>query len=228
MSKRWFTMLPTAALALVVLAACGGAEAPTEETRVPDAANAPAVETEAPAEEASPEATEEATTDAAASPVAADATPAGARSDDATPVAAAATPTADGAPAAVAATPVAEASSPVAAAATPASEGTPAAGATPEAGAGAGAAQEFTVTSFDIYYEPKELTIPANQDVTVLLPNEGAAPHNFVIDELEIAVEQAPGAQEQTVINAAAGEYTYYCSIPGHRQAGMEGILTVE
>jgi uncharacterized cupredoxin-like copper-binding protein len=52
--------------------------------------------------------------------------------------------------------------------------------------------------------------------------------HNFSIDELGISVDIAPGATEETVINAPAGEYEFYCNVPGHKEAGMEGTLTVE
>ena len=31
-----------------------------------------------------------------------------------------------------------------------------------------------------------------------------------------------------TAIEFKAGEYTFYCTVPGHREAGMEGTLTVE
>jgi uncharacterized cupredoxin-like copper-binding protein len=64
--------------------------------------------------------------------------------------------------------------------------------------------------------------------VAFSLPNEGAAPHNFSIDELEIDVDIDPGAQEEVVINAPAGEYEFYCNVPGHREAGMVGTLVVE
>src|SRR5919112_2435698 len=83
------------------------------------------------------------------------------------------------------------------------------------------------IVAQDILFEPKELTIPANTDVTVNVPNEGAAPHNFSIDELGIDVDIAPGATEQVVINAPAGEYEYYCNVPGHKEAGMVGTLIV-
>jgi plastocyanin len=116
-----------------------------------------------------------------------------------------------------------------AAAATPESAGaTPAAGGQEQAAAGEGASEAVEVESYDIYFEPKELSIPANSDVTVRLPNEGVTLHNFSIDELGISVDIDPGATQETVINAPAGTYEYYCNVPGHKEAGMRGTLTVQ
>jgi uncharacterized cupredoxin-like copper-binding protein len=116
-----------------------------------------------------------------------------------------------------------------AAAATPEAAGADsAAGGEEQAAAGQGAGETLVVESYDIYFEPDELSIPADTDVTVQLPNEGAALHNFSIDELGIDVDIAPGAAEETVINAPAGEYEYYCNVPGHKPAGMLGTLTVQ
>src|SRR5215217_3037090 len=99
-------------------------------------------------------------------------------------------------------------------------------GGAPTTGATA-AAMTVDIVAQDILFEPKELTIPANTDVTVNVPNEGAAPHNFSIDALGIDVDIAPGATEQVVINAPAGEYEFYCNVPGHKEAGMVGTLIV-
>jgi uncharacterized cupredoxin-like copper-binding protein len=126
------------------------------------------------------------------------------------------------------AAPTAASATPEAAAATPAGAepaATPSA-ATPVAPAAAAAAP-VTVTSLDIFFEPDEVTIPANTDVTFILPNEGVAPHNFAIDELGISVDIAPGATEETVINAAPGTYEFYSNVPGHKEAGMVGTLIV-
>ena len=35
------------------------------------------------------------------------------------------------------------------------------------------------------------------------------------------------GAEDSEKVELKAGTYTYYCSLPGHRAAGMEGTLTV-
>ena len=103
-----------------------------------------------------------------------------------------------------------------------------ASGATPEAGGEAGeVAMEVTVVSNDIFFEPTELTIPANTNVKFILPNEGAAAHDFSIDELGIEEAIAPGETKEVIVNAPAGTYEFYCSVPGHKQAGMVGTLTV-
>jgi uncharacterized cupredoxin-like copper-binding protein len=62
----------------------------------------------------------------------------------------------------------------------------------------------------------------------VTLPNDGVTLHNFSIDALGISVDIAPGATETVTINAPAGSYEYYCNVPGHKEAGMVGTLTVQ
>ena len=91
----------------------------------------------------------------------------------------------------------------------------------------AATSNEFTIESHDIFFQPTEVEIPANQDVKILLPNLGAAPHNFSIDELGISVDLPAGATEEVTINAPAGEYEFYCNVPGHKEAGMVGTLVV-
>ena len=59
-------------------------------------------------------------------------------------------------------------------------------------------------------------------------PNAGAAPHNFSIDALKISQDQAPGETYEIAVNAPAGQYEYYCNVPGHKEAGMVGTLTAK
>ncbi len=79
-------------------------------------------------------------------------------------------------------------------------------------------------------FEQKSLTAPAGK-VTFELTNDSSTPHDFAIEQdgEEIAktdvISEASATTEATV---AAGKYTFYCSVPGHRQAGMEGALTVK
>jgi plastocyanin len=99
--------------------------------------------------------------------------------------------------------------------------------ATPAAEASAG--EGVQVSAVDIAFEPKELTISANTDVVVTITNNGALQHDFTIDELGVKSDLLGGGESTEVtINAAAGTYEYYCSVTGHREAGMVGTLTVE
>jgi len=54
--------------------------------------------------------------------------------------------------------------------------------------------------------------------------------HDFVIDELNVKTEQFSEQEKQFSVTFTAdqmGEFVYYCSVPGHRQAGMWGTLVV-
>ncbi len=114
------------------------------------------------------------------------------------------------------------------------SDSTPAAGsATPGATPGASptASGVIEVHAVDIAFEPAELTIPADTDVEIRVINTGMLEHDFNIEDTDFATDILPGASEAEAtltVNLPAGEYTYFCSVPGHRQAGMEGTLTVE
>jgi plastocyanin len=62
-------------------------------------------------------------------------------------------------------------------------------------------------------------------------PNPSGTPHNIAIEgagfnaEGEVVTDGGVSEVDGTV---QAGEYTFYCSVEGHREGGMEGTLTVE
>ncbi|MTV24759.1 hypothetical protein FTX61_04905 [Nitriliruptoraceae bacterium ZYF776] len=95
-------------------------------------------------------------------------------------------------------------------------------------GDGAASTDAITVEAGDLYFDPEELTTAAGE-VTVTLDNVGSAEHDFVIEEAgDVEVVYAdPGESATGTVELEAGTYTYYCSIPGHRTAGMEGTLEV-
>lgn len=98
-----------------------------------------------------------------------------------------------------------------------------------EAGAEGGeGGVEPVFVAVDIAYESAPEALPTG-DVDVRLENEGVIEHNVVVEELgdELILEAAGGETAEATVSFDAGDYTYYCSIPGHREAGMEGTLTV-
>ena len=101
--------------------------------------------------------------------------------------------------------------------------------ATEASGTQAPAAADNTVSmeAGNFYFKPKDVTIPASTPVTFKISNVAQIPHNFSIDNLAISVALPPGKTTDVVVNAPAGTYQFYCNLPGHRAAGMEGTLTV-
>lgn len=97
-----------------------------------------------------------------------------------------------------------------------------------QSAAGEQTVTDHTVTSVDNDFDTE--TIEARPGDTITLTNEGFAQHDLVVDELGIATDLLNNGQSMTITipeDAEPGEYEFYCSVPGHKEAGMVGTLTI-
>jgi uncharacterized cupredoxin-like copper-binding protein len=67
--------------------------------------------------------------------------------------------------------------------------------------------------------------------VSISFSNTSSVPHNLTVASPSGAVLGATptfqGGTKILPLHLAAGTYKFYCTVPGHRAAGMEGTLTV-
>ena len=114
------------------------------------------------------------------------------------------------------------------------------------------ASTEISVEATDFAYSPLSITIPAGEPVTLKLTNEGDVEHDYVIGKInvtDVVASDTGPAQHHQMGNmpeydlhffAKAGEtatlqftalepgtYEVFCSIEGHKEAGMIGKLIV-
>jgi plastocyanin len=82
-----------------------------------------------------------------------------------------------------------------------------------------GGALKFTQT---------KLTAKAGK-VTIDFTNKSKIPHGVVItgNGVNAKTKVVTGGNASATATLKPGKYTFYCPVPGHRQAGMEGTLTV-
>jgi plastocyanin len=78
-------------------------------------------------------------------------------------------------------------------------------------------------------YDTKQLSAKAGT-VTITLTNMAPVEHNAAIAQGSTVLGSTPtftGGQKSFTLSLKPGTYTFFCSVPGHRQAGMEGTLSV-
>lgn len=89
-------------------------------------------------------------------------------------------------------------------------------------------ARRIEVAARSFEFDPDEITVTAGEDVAIVLTSEDLL-HDFIIDELDAHVSSDVGETNEGGLRAdEPGRYTYYCSVAGHREAGMEGTLIVK
>jgi plastocyanin len=80
-------------------------------------------------------------------------------------------------------------------------------------------------------YTTTEATAKAGK-VTVEFNNPQGLPHDVAIEDSageEVgATKEISEGTDSTTVNLKPGTYHFFCTVPGHREAGMEGTLTVK
>jgi uncharacterized cupredoxin-like copper-binding protein len=113
------------------------------------------------------------------------------------------------------------------------------------------APQSLSISARDLSFSSVSLTLRANAPVRLTLVNEGALEHDLTIEGPSAdgrTIEghahsaghsmatlpagsvhvTAPGGQRATIdFTPKAGSFEFYCSVAGHREAGMRGTLQV-
>jgi uncharacterized cupredoxin-like copper-binding protein len=78
-------------------------------------------------------------------------------------------------------------------------------------------------------FDKSSLTAKAGK-VTIVMDNPSDLPHAVEIEGsgVEVAGDTVmKGGVSEASADLKAGEYEFYCPVPGHKEGGMEGTLTV-
>lgn len=97
----------------------------------------------------------------------------------------------------------------------------------------AGPATTVQVRESEFKIAPAPATVPAAGKVTFVVKNAGKIQHDLALQGAGVSASTktpliSPGQSAKLTVTLAAGTYTLYCSVPGHRAAGMVAKLVVK
>jgi nitrite reductase (NO-forming) len=91
-------------------------------------------------------------------------------------------------------------------------------------------ADPIVIRGFDLGFEPSQVELPAAGRYGFLLQNDGAIQHDITFPGGETTgiVEGGQTSASLTPVDVPEGGLEFWCSLPGHKEAGMAGRITVE
>jgi plastocyanin len=102
---------------------------------------------------------------------------------------------------------------------------------TAPAGGGGSTVDISTPSGTDLAYEQKDASATAGS-VTINFDNQQSLQHDVKVEDsagTELGGTDLVSSGTATgTVDLQAGTYTFFCSVPGHREAGMEGTLNVK
>ena len=95
------------------------------------------------------------------------------------------------------------------------------------------AAVKITIKGDEFSFSPVSFKVSRGAKVELTFENVGNIPHNFWVDELGLKTKTIGSGQADTISFTAPNvpstiTYASYCSVPGHREAGMKGTIIIE
>ena len=90
--------------------------------------------------------------------------------------------------------------------------------------------KELTVLGTEYSFSPSSINVKAKDQVKITFQNIGRVNHNFIVEGLGISTKTISAGKSDTIefTVPTSGTYIIFCSVPGHRAAGMVGSLEVE
>lgn len=94
---------------------------------------------------------------------------------------------------------------------------------------------EVTIEADEYSFSPSTITVLKGARVRLTLENKGSVSHNYVVNELNLDTGLvAPGSSQTVEFEAPRDDlpailtYQSYCSVPGHKEAGMIGTINIQ
>ena len=100
-------------------------------------------------------------------------------------------------------------------------------GAGATAAAGTGGDTEFDITLGDMFVSPSTIEVPAATPITLHVTNTGAMPHDLQVNGTDGTELLPPGESATITVGGFAEDAQAWCTVPGHREAGMVLGITV-
>lgn len=99
----------------------------------------------------------------------------------------------------------------------------------PRAPSAVPSAPTVLVVATDFRFAPSEVRVAVGETVNLVLDNRGRVYHDLTIADLGFTIVAETGATGSGALVASQrGDYPILCSVPGHAEAGMIGMLIVE
>ncbi len=89
------------------------------------------------------------------------------------------------------------------------------------------AATTFDISLVEFSIKPKTITVPSGKAITLRVSNKGTMQHDLVDENRKGTKMLDPGDSQTITVGPFTSSTVLFCSVPGHRQAGMQMTVKV-